>query len=123
MRDVARELAFTVGRDGLRRVAGIVEDLDLARLDDVELENAIANRDECLAISAMSRRDGGAIGKLGDLVRIENRKGNGMECVFDVCYFRTALPTCLKAQARVELGDASAPGVRKAAEGRIGYVG
>jgi hypothetical protein len=91
MRDVACELAFTVSRDSLRRVAGIVEDFDLARLDDVELENAIANRDECLAIAAMSRRDGGAIGKLRDLVLIENRKGDGMECVFDVCYFRTAL--------------------------------
>ena len=32
---------------------------------------------------------------------------------------RPRLPT----QARVELGDTAAPGVGKAAEGRIGYVG
>lgn len=35
----------------------------------------------------MSWRDGGAICELGDLVLVENRKGDGMECVFDVSIF------------------------------------
>ena len=82
MRDIAGELAFAVNRERFRRVAGIVEDLDLARLDDEEFENAIANRDEGFPVAAMSRRDRCAVGNLGDLVLIENRKGDGLKCVF-----------------------------------------
>jgi hypothetical protein len=43
----------------------------------------------------MSPRDGGAVGKLGDLLRIENRKGDGMECVFDASIFALTLAAVL----------------------------
>ena len=82
MRDVARELTRAVGGDGFRRIARIIENLDLARLNDEELEGAIADRDEHLAVRAMSRRNRGAFRQLRDLVIIENREGDGVERMF-----------------------------------------
>ena len=50
MRDVAGELSGPVDRDGFRRLPGFVDDLDLARLDDEELEVAVADLEELLAV-------------------------------------------------------------------------
>ena len=43
VRDIAGELPFAVNHDRLRRVTRVVDDLDLARLDDEELEIALAD--------------------------------------------------------------------------------
>ena len=50
LRHVAGELAGPVDRDGLRLLAGFVHDLDLARLDDEELEVAVADLEELFPI-------------------------------------------------------------------------
>ena len=57
MRDIACELALPVDRERLRRVAGIVEDFDFARLDNEELEQTIADVNEGFAIAILFWRD------------------------------------------------------------------
>ena len=48
---LAGELSGPVNRDGLRRVAGFVNDLDLTGLDDEKLEVSLADFEERLSRS------------------------------------------------------------------------
>ncbi len=66
----------------LRRLAGIVEDFNLARLNKEKLEQTITDVDEGFIIAILFWGDGGAVGQLGNLVRIQDRKGDGMESMF-----------------------------------------
>ena len=81
MRDVAGKLAWTMDCERLRRVAGIVDDLDLARLDNEEFEVPLADRDERFPIPVPPGLDRGATGELRDLGLLENREGDGLEIV------------------------------------------
>ena len=67
--------------DRLRRVAGVVDDLDLARLDDEELEQTITDVDEGFTIAISFRGYRCAVRQVGNLVLIEDRKSDGMEGV------------------------------------------
>ena len=82
MGDVACELAFPVDDDRLRRVAGIVEDFNLARLNTEKLEQTITDVDEDFTIAIVFRGDVRAVGKLRNLVRIQDRKGDGLQSMF-----------------------------------------
>jgi hypothetical protein len=48
----------------IRLVARIVEDLDLARLDDEEFESSVADRNEGLTVLATSRQQRRALASL-----------------------------------------------------------
>src|SRR5436190_1529448 len=50
-----------------RRVAGVIDDLDLPRLDDEEAEVAVADGDECLPVLIHPGRGGGAAAQLSNL--------------------------------------------------------
>src|SRR5712692_8446042 len=68
--------------DRLRLVAGVIDDLDLTRLDDVELEVAIAHRDECLPVPIQLLGGVGATLELADLGVVERRESNGLKGLF-----------------------------------------
>jgi hypothetical protein len=51
----------------LRRITGVVDDLDLARLDDKELEVALAGGEERLPVPVQLGRRGGTFSQFGDL--------------------------------------------------------
>ena len=50
MRDVAGELARGMVRDRLRPIARMVDDLDLARLDDKKVYVPLAYREQCFSV-------------------------------------------------------------------------
>ena len=66
MRHVTGELAFAVDRDGLRLVAGIIDDFHLAGLDDEEFEVAVADREQRLSVAVRLRRDAAATAQIVD---------------------------------------------------------
>ena len=66
--------ALAVDRDRLRLVAGVVDDLDLAGLDDEELEVAVADREQRLPVPVQPGRGIGATSQLLDLGLIEGRE-------------------------------------------------
>jgi hypothetical protein len=82
MRNIAGEPAGAVDRDGLRDVAGVINDFDLTRLDDMELEVSVADREECFSIPIGFRRDLETLAQFGDLGLIERREGNGLKIMF-----------------------------------------
>jgi hypothetical protein len=71
-------------RDRLRLLAGVIDDLDLTRLDDMEFEVAVADRKQRLPVPIpLGCRAGTATAaELGDLGLVECRKGNGLKIVF-----------------------------------------
>src|SRR5207249_9457757 len=87
MRHVAGELALAVDRDGLRVVAGIIDDFHLAGLDDEEFEVAVADREQRLPVAVRLRRDTAATAQIVDERLIEGREGDGMKIVFGHGYF------------------------------------
>ena len=91
VRDVAGELALPMDRDCLRFVAGVIDDLDLARLDDEEVEVAVADRKERLPVPIQLKRGAGATGQFGDLGLVERRKGDRLKVVFGHTYFSAQL--------------------------------
>src|SRR5580692_840037 len=74
MRDIACKLTLPVSDDRPRFIAGIIEDFNFARLDNEELESAIAERDKRFTIPVMFRRQRGAIRRLSDLSFVEYRE-------------------------------------------------
>src|SRR5580658_6464469 len=81
MRDIACELAPAVNHDRPRFVAGMIEDLDLTRLDDEEFESPVANRNKGLTVLATSWQQCRALSGLRNLSVVKNRKGNRMKGV------------------------------------------
>ncbi len=71
MRDIAREPAFAMRNQDSRLIAGIVDDLNFARLDDEEFHVAVTELDERFPILVMLRRQRGTIGDLRDLGLIQ----------------------------------------------------
>lgn len=69
-------------RKCLRFVAGVIDDLDLARLDDEKVEVAVADRKECLPVPIKLWCGGGAIGQSSDLGLIKRRNGDRLKVVF-----------------------------------------
>ena len=82
MGDIACELAPSMDGDCLRRFARVVEDFDLARFDKEKLEQTITDVDEDFPIVMLFGRDIRAVGELGNLVVIEDGKGDGLESMF-----------------------------------------
>src|SRR5436309_3024569 len=74
--------AFVVDRDGLRLVAGIIDDFHLAGLDDEEFEVAVADREQRLPVAVGLRRDTAAAAQVVDERLLEGREGDGMKVVF-----------------------------------------
>ena len=77
LRHVAGELPGPVDRDGLRRLAGFVHDLDLARLDDEELEVAVADLEELFPVPVPLELRQGAAPQRGHLGLVELGEGDG----------------------------------------------
>jgi len=71
-----------VDGDRLWRIARVVEDFNLARLDKEKLEQTITDVNEGFTIAILFRGYGRAVRQLGDLVRIQDRKGDGMKGMF-----------------------------------------
>ena len=67
--------------DGLRRLAGFVHDLDLAGLDDEELEVAVAGLEELLPVPVPLERRQGAAPQRGHLGLVELGEGDGVQVV------------------------------------------
>src|SRR5206468_7648810 len=57
-RDIAGELALVMDHDRPGRVSRVIDDLDLTRLDDEELEVAFAHRNEGLPVPVRPGRGG-----------------------------------------------------------------
>lgn len=79
MRDVAGELPGPEDCD--ERVAGGISDLDLARLDDEELEVTIADLEERLAGPVLLERRPGAPAQLRHLRLVERGEGGSLQVV------------------------------------------
>src|SRR6185369_12109511 len=69
--------------DGLRRLAGLVDDLDLARLDDEELEVAVSRLEQLLAVRMPLENRPGARTQLGDLSGVQLGECGGVQLVVD----------------------------------------
>src|SRR5215470_11096740 len=69
--------------DSFRRVTGVVDDLDIARLDDEELEIPLACREENLPVAIELRSGSGAASQVGDLVFVQRGESYGLETVFN----------------------------------------
>ena len=82
MGDVACELAPTMDGNCLRGVAGVVKDFNLARLNHEKLEQTVTDVDEDFPIAILFGGDVGAVGELGNLAVVEDRKGDGLESMF-----------------------------------------
>ncbi len=82
MRNIAGESARAMDRERLRRVAGVIDDLDLARLDDMEFEVSLTDRKECLPIPVRFRRGLKAPAQFGDLGFLQRGEGNGLKIMF-----------------------------------------
>ncbi len=83
VRNVAGELAFAMNRDRLWLLARVVDDLDLAQLDDEEFEVAVADRKQRLPIPVHLGSGGRAMSQLGDLGLVKGREGDGLETMLD----------------------------------------
>src|SRR5262249_3282751 len=62
--------------------ARMIDDLDLARLDDEELEVAVADGEQRLPVRVRPGHGGRAAAQPGDLGLVEGREGDGLEVVF-----------------------------------------
>ena len=82
MRDVAGELSLAMDRDRLRLVAGVVHDLDLARLHDEEVHVAVANRKQLLPVPKQLRLGMGARRQVTDLRLIQSRECHRLKVLF-----------------------------------------
>ena len=82
MRDIAGERALTVDGDRPRHIAGVIDDLDLTRSDDMEFKVAVADGEECFSITVEMRRRVSTAAEFRDLSVVERRKGNGLKVVF-----------------------------------------
>jgi hypothetical protein len=71
LRHVPGELSGPVNRDGLRRVAGFVNDLDLPGLDDEKLEVSLADLEERLSVRVLLQKRPCAAPQLFDLRLVE----------------------------------------------------
>src|SRR5207253_886654 len=78
---VAGELAGVVDRDGLRPLAGLVHDLDLARFDDEESGVAVAGREEPFLGVELAELRQGAAAQRGELGFGEPREGDSVKVV------------------------------------------
>jgi hypothetical protein len=76
---VAGERPGPVDRERLRRVAGLVQDLDRAGLDDVEVEVAVAGLEEPLPVSKALGGRAGAAPQRGELGLVERGEGDGAQ--------------------------------------------
>ena len=81
LRDVAGELPGAVDRDGLRRLAGLVHDLDLAGLDDEEVEVAVAGLEELFPVLEAPELRQRTAPQRGHLGLVELGKGDGVQIV------------------------------------------
>src|SRR5262245_12845355 len=68
--------------DPLRFVARIIDDLDLTRLHDEELEVAVADGEKLLPVLERPRDGSRATAQSSDLGLVEGREGDGLEIVF-----------------------------------------
>ena len=68
--------------DRLRLVARGIQDLDLARLDDVEIDVEVANLKKDLPILEVLRLGAATCGQFMDLRLIQGRECNGKEILF-----------------------------------------
>src|SRR2546427_9382459 len=79
MGHVPGELAASEHRQDLRRLARLVQDLDLAGLDDEELEVALADLDELVSGPIALQRRAGAAAQRGHLGVAESGRGHGVQ--------------------------------------------
>src|SRR5438105_12567515 len=82
MRHVTGELALAVDRDGLRLIAGMIHDLDLAGFDDEEFEVAVTDREQRLPVAVGLRRDTAAAAQIVDERLLERRERYRLQIVF-----------------------------------------
>src|SRR6476659_8619594 len=71
LRRLAGELSGPVNRDGFRRVAGFVNDLDLTGLDDEKLEVSLADLEERLSVRVLLQKRPCAAPQFFDLCLVE----------------------------------------------------
>ena len=79
VRNVSGELSRPMHRDCFRRLPGFIEDLDLAGLDDEELEVAVADLEEFFAVPVALELRFRTARQGGDLVRVERRECDGVQ--------------------------------------------
>ena len=82
MRNVAGEAAGAMHGDGLRGVAGVIDDVDLARLNHMEFEVALPDRKQRVTIPVRSDRRLCTRAEFRDLGLVEGRKRNGLKILF-----------------------------------------
>ena len=81
VRHVSGELSRRVDRNRLRRIAGFVQDLDFARLDDEECEIPVAHLEQLLSGATLLQARAGAVDELLNLLRRQPRERGGGETV------------------------------------------
>jgi hypothetical protein len=81
MRHVARELAGPVDRDSLRHLAGFVQDLDLAGLNDEELKVPVADLEELFPSLVPFQYCTRASPQRSDMALVECGEGDGPQIV------------------------------------------
>jgi hypothetical protein len=86
VRNVAGEPARAMNRDRLRDVAGVIDDLDLARLDDMEFEVSLADREERFSIPVRFHRGRRTPAQFGDLGFVQGREGNRLKIMLGHSY-------------------------------------
>lgn len=82
MRNIAGEPARVMDRHGLRGVPGVVDDLHLARFDDMEFQVALADREQCLPVPVGYHRGLETPAQFGDLGLVERRESNRLKIMF-----------------------------------------